>query len=74
MTHDETVVSIISSRHGRDLSGIIEAYGRVYGKELGVELKANMLAAPDVAKLACAVLEHCPPYKSPGERTGGRNR
>jgi Ca2+-binding EF-hand superfamily protein/outer membrane protein OmpA-like peptidoglycan-associated protein len=67
MTHDETVISVVASRHGRDLSGVVEAYARLYRRDLPAELRANMLAAPDVGKLACAVVEHCQPYR-PYER------
>ena len=34
MTHDDTLVTVVASRHGRDLAGIKHAYAQLYQKQL----------------------------------------
>lgn len=67
MTHDGTVIAIISSRCGRDLSGVAASYERLYRKPLVAEMRACMTfgsGASELCKLACAIVEGSPPYEA----------
>jgi len=60
MTHDDTLVAIIASRHGRDLSGIAHAYHTLYRKSLSDAIDANTHS--DLRKLLKMVVQNAPQY------------
>ena len=60
MTHDDTLVAVVSSRHGRDLAGIKHAYAQLYQKPL-----VDVLAAEthgDLRSLLVGIVRDTVPF------------
>ena len=55
MTHDDTLVAVIATRFGRDLSAVSTAYLRLYAKSLPAELRFNTHG--DLCRLLAATVE-----------------
>jgi len=55
MTHDDTIVSVVATRFGRDLSAIAAAYQRIYGKTLARTI--NEATRFDMCRLLVAIVE-----------------
>ena len=60
LTHDDTLVTVIASRHGRDLSGIAHAYQLLYGKSLNDTIGAETHG--DLCKGLKMVVQNAPAY------------
>ena len=63
MTHDDTLVTIIASRLGRDLSGILREYERLYKEPLPSALSAQTRG--DLKALLVGIVSGVPPH--PGD-------
>lgn len=60
MTHDDTLVTVVASRVGRDLSGIKHAYEQLYNRKL-VDVLSHETHG-DLKALLVAVVDMCGQY------------
>jgi len=62
MTHDDTVISVIAARQGRDLSGIAHAFETFYKKELAETIVSQTHG--DLSALLSNVVRNAPAYSN----------